>query len=93
MQWSSRSKSLDELWPPTKPWRWWFAWRPITHRGRSFWLEWVPRRYVRQILFLTPSYRVEYAWPEHSIAGNVLGAVAGGKHGPHRNTKETSLAA
>lgn len=84
MQWSSRTKSLDERYPPYKPYRWWFAWYPVECHGRKIWLEWVPRRYVRRIVFMTPRYHAEYSYPEHSIAGNVLGEAEGRRHGPNK---------
>lgn len=83
MQWSSRSKSFDERYPKEKPWHWWFAWYPVTVCERTFWLCWIPRQFVRQIIFLSPSYRAEYSLPEHSIGGNRLGPIDGRKHGPN----------
>ena len=88
MEWRAiRPKSYDERYPKERPWHWWFAWHPATHCGRTFWLCWVPRRYVRYFSpfsILGPAYLAEYSWPEHSIAGNVLGDERGRRHGPNK---------
>lgn len=85
MEWLAKSvKSFDEKYPKEKPYHWYFAWRPVTCYMRTFWLCWIPRRFVRHIIFGSVCYYPEYSYPEHSIAGNVLGEVVGRKHGPNK---------
>ncbi len=88
MQWKAkRFKSDDEKYPTVKPWHWWFAWYSVETSGRKYWLCWIPRRYVRRRFFFSYSYVPEYSYPEHSIAGNILGETKGRRHGPNKNGK------
>lgn len=83
MEWKTkRHKTHDEMYPKDKPWHWWFAWRPVSHCGRTFWLCWLPRRLVRYTFLGRYGYEPEYSWPEHADAGNILGLVEGRKRGP-----------
>jgi hypothetical protein len=91
MEWQARRrKTYDERYPKERPWHWWFAWRPVTVYRRTFWLCWVPRRFVRYTIWGSPTYKAEYAYPEHSICGNVLGEAKGRKHGPNKGYPEGS---